>query len=259
MSFVDTFRKLGPPWLVDNEVGESLATMLDTFAARARAALTARFPAYAPDAAALAALGRDRRIVRGIGEPAAAYAARLSRAFTDLQTRGNPYSLMEQIRAFLQVDCKLRTFDANGNVYTLDTDGTRSASIPGVGAGILTWPVTGSEQWSQFCVAIFPTADESSTVAEPWASSASGATRTTIGTTATENEVAGIRSIIREWKPAGTVCQWIVVAYDAASFDEASDPAKIPDYTYRNWSTITSGVRVPSRLSTARYFSGANR
>ena len=36
MSFVSAFRKLGPPWLLDGGVAESLATTLDTFAARAR-------------------------------------------------------------------------------------------------------------------------------------------------------------------------------------------------------------------------------
>lgn len=258
MRFVDTFRKLGPPWLIDNEVGESLATMLDTFAARARAALTARFPAYAPDAAALAALGRDRRIVRGIGEPAAAYAARLSRAFTDLQTRGNPYSLMEQIRAFLQVDVLIRTVDVAGNYYEIAVDGTRSTSMA---TGLWDWdsPPANDPRWARFWLIIYPTGGTLPWAFDSAATFGDGSAwgDATVTTEATENEVAGLRSIIREWKPAGTRCEWIIVSYDAAYYG----PDGLPTTgTQGDWSTIASGVRGISRNEeSAVFFAGANR
>ncbi len=259
MSFFELFQRLLPSWLRTDDGGDvaaSLSLLADDFEARARLALISRFPAYAPDDAALAAIGRDRRIVRGINEPAAAYAARLARAFTDHKTRGNPYALLTQLQAYLQAPCVVRTVDRRGNWYSIDADGLRSSSID-----TANWDWDGtpaSPDWARFWVVIYPVDGTT-----PWAVSGDwgdaalwgagvwGNDDTTIGTTATPDQVASVRSIIRDWKPAGTTCEWVIIAFDDATFTPAG--ATDPSGDWGNWS---DGAGAPVRLDTARYWKG---
>jgi len=261
VSAVETIYKILPSWLMTGDGGKvaaSLALMVDDFAARAKLALLARFPGYAPDDAALAAMGRDRRIIRGINEPSAAYAARLSRAFDDHKTRGNPFAMLRQLRAYLQAPCVVRTVDRRGNWYTIDADGVETAVI---NAANWNWDGGALSQWARFWVVIYPVNGTN-----PWAVTAGaigdaglwggalGADPTlTIGTTATTDQVASVRSIIREWKPAGTTCEWIIVAFDDATFTPAG--ATDPAGAWAGWSNHTGA---PVRLASARYWRGVN-
>lgn len=260
--FRQAFYKLLPSWLTEGE-GElvlgSLGVLKDAWLERLTQGLYARFPSYAPESA-LAYLGRDRKIVRGINESAASYSARLLRWLEDHRIRGNPFALMAQLRAYCNADVRIRTVDAAGNWFTLDRDGTRSFTL---GAGNWDWDTEAASQWSRFWVIIYPTAD-----GEPWSdpgdwgdaalwgSGVWGANSTaTIGTTATREQVASVRSIVREWQPDGTRCEWIIVAFDDASFDPT---APEPDGTWGLWGKDDgAGNYVPSRLRTARYWKGS--
>jgi hypothetical protein len=44
----------------------------------------------------------------------------------------------------------------------------------------------------------------------------------TLGSTATPEEVATVRKIVRTWKPAHMVCEYIVIVFDETEWD--SDP-----------------------------------
>lgn len=264
MSFLEQIFIRLPKWLTDGDGGKvaaSLALMADDFAARARLALISRFPSYAPDDAALAAMGRDRLIVRGINEPSAAYAARLTRAFDDHRTRGNPFAMLRQLRAYLQTDCVVRTVDRRGNWYTIAEDGTESTTI---NAANWNWDGGALSSWSRFWVIIYPTGgDALGRGARPWAVSGNwgdadlygdglfGHADLTFGTTATTDQVAAVRQIIRDWKPAGSICEWVIVAFDAATFTPAG--ATNPAGAWGNWSNGTGG---PVRLASARYWRG---
>lgn len=258
MSLFESFSGLVPWWLRSGDGGSVLASLslwADDFMARARLGILARFPDYAPDDAALAAIGRDRRIVRGINEPAASYAARLIRAIDDHKQRGNPYALLRQIRAYLQADCVVRTVDRRGNWYSIAADGTESSSID---TGNWDWDGTpASPQWARFWLVIFPAGGT-----DPWATSGligggalwgnglvGGHPTKTIGTTATVDQVAAVKSIVRDWKPAGTVCEWVIIAFDDTTFTPAG--ATMPAGAWGNWS---DGAGSPVRLSTARYW-----
>ncbi len=251
MSFIEKFKELVPAWLSAGDGGKvlaSLSLMLDDFRARTKLGLLARFPGYAPDDAALGALGRDRRLVRGLGEPAASYAERQQRALEDHRVRGNPFALLEQIRTYLQTPCVVRTVDRRGNWFTVEADGSYSSSID---LGNWGWDSTEvSPNWARFWVIIYPI-----DAARPWAPSSSVpfASRKTIGTTATAAQIAGVRSIIRDWKGAGK-CEWIIVAFDDATFapSGSTDPAG----AWRHWSTVSGETRTPVRLGSARYFTG---
>jgi hypothetical protein len=160
VSFIDAFKKYVPSWLSKGEgglVGASLMQQVEDFRVRTKLALVARFPEYAAvycDDAALAAIGRDRRIVRGINEPAAAYAARLVRAFDDHRTRGNPFALLRQIRAYLQAPCVVRTVDRRGNWFSIAADGTETTNMA---TGNWDWDGrAASPEWARFWVIIFP-------------------------------------------------------------------------------------------------------
>ncbi len=259
-TILERFQNWLPWWLTADaggNVAASLALLADDFTARAKLALVSRFPSYAPDDAALAAMGRDRLIVRGINEPSAAYAARLSRAFADHKTRGTPYTLLEQLRAYLQADCVVRTVDQAGNWFSIDADGNRSSSL---NTGNWDWDGGAPNAWSRFWVIIYPVngvtpwaiADNWGDAAL-WGSGVWGTAGATIGTTATVDQVAAVRSIIRNWKPANAVCEWVIVAFDAATFTPAG--ATNPAGEWAGWSNNTGG---PVRLATARYWRGVS-
>lgn len=255
-TFFESFPKLVPAWLSDAIGGKvlgSLALMKDDFVARAKLGMLARFPDYAPDDAALAALGRDRKIVRGINEPAASYAARIKRAPDDLRRRGSPFALLEQLRAYLQAPCVVRSVDISGNWFSIDAAGVESSNlIP----GSWTWDTLPASQWSRFFVVIYPVGGVT-----PWHETglfgAAGAVAEsdTLGTTATPDQVAQLRSIVRDWKPDGTKCEWIVISYDSAEF--GPDTGTVTSGLFGDWSKIVDGVRVASRFADARYISGA--
>lgn len=255
------FYRLAPRWLTSDD-GEkvlfSVGTIMDALEERVLLGLLARFPSYAPPDA-LTRIGRDRRIIRGINEPAATYAARLLPWLDDHRVRGNPWALMRQLRGYCGVAMRIRTVDKRGNWYTHDTDGTLSYRL---NQGNWNWADEPSTAFSRFWVILYPSASLW-TASPPWGDPAlwDGAWGTpgyTWGTTATPDQIKSIRSIIREWKPAGTRCVKIIVAFDEASFDPTSslgDPG-MPDGLWAKPYKVVDGVAVPTRLSTARYWRG---
>lgn len=122
------------------------------------------------------------------------------------------------------------------------------------------WDGSPSSEWSRFWVIIYPPPglwDQSEEWGDPdlWTSGVFGTADKTIGTSATPQQVVDIRNIISDWKPAGTQCEWIIIASDLSSFDPA-DTTTEPDGLWGNWGKIVGGQYVSSRLSTARYWKG---
>jgi hypothetical protein len=255
MTFLETFDRYVPSWLSDGEGGlvlGSLALMVDAAIDRCRQGLEARMPSRAPDDA-MQWIGRDRKITRGINESKARYAARLIRWLDDHRVRGNPYALHDQLRAYMQVDVMVRTVDRRGNWFTTSAAGVRSVSI---NAANWNWDGVAASSWSRFWVIIYPTA-----AGLPWSPSvgdaggASWPVGGTIGTTATPDDVNCVRSIIKDWKPAGTFCEWIIVAFDPASFDPA---APVPDGTWEHFGYDDAGNYYVARLESARFWKGVD-
>jgi hypothetical protein len=256
--FRHVFYSLVPSWLKSGD-GErllySLGLMMDAMAERFRLSYEADLPEYAPEDA-LAYMGRDRRIRRGINEPADAYAARLIRFLDDHRTQGNPFALMDQLYAYLQTPgVVLRTVDARGNWFSRAADGTRTFVLD---SGNWEWDTVAASSWSRFWVIIYSDTGPW-TIAATWGAAALWGTGkwgagATWGTSATVDQVAAVRSIIKEWKPAGTTCEWIVIAFDPASFSPAAPEPSGGDFT--NWHKDSAGTSVPARLATARYWRG---
>lgn len=234
-----------PSWLTTGE-GErvlySLGLLCDGYLQRLYEGVLARFPQFAPSDA-LSYLGRDRKITRGIGESDASFSARLVQWLDDHRVRGNPFALMRQLRAFCQADVRLRTVDRNGNWYTLERDGSTSVDLA---TGEWDWDGVSTDLWARFWVIIYPTAD-----GRPWKQTQTWGESETIGTTATANEVSTVKSIIKAWKPAGTTCEWVIIAFDDASFDPATT---VLAGDWENWGKLTGSVYGAARLTTARYW-----
>lgn len=262
MDFRTRNKQFGPRWLVgDGSEGDestliqySLDLMLDAAMRRTYLGMLARYPDAAAElgiAGALEAIGRDRRTLRGLGpETDASYATRLKRWLHDAKKRGSPFMLMQKLQEYIAAGSSFRTVDARGNWFSRSATGVETYTL---NTGNWNWDSTvPSSQWARFWVIIYP--------GTRWSHSANwgsgqlwGDTEKTWGTTATPSEVAGVRGIVADWKPAGTRCQNIIIAFDAASF---SPTAPEPDGTWGKPSKVVAGVHVATRLSTADYWDG---
>lgn len=260
--FRTTRPKIAPRWLTEGEgglVGYALDIVKDAFAERVRLGLMARLPQQEPAGVevappeALAALGRDRRVTRGFVETDQSYAARLLRWLDDRKSAGNPFALMQKLSEYVGPGPWFRTVDARGNWYELDANGVRSYVLDQANWDWDGLPV--ADRWARFWIIIYP--EGLWTQTQGWNDAtdtgAWGENGGTWGSNATIEEVRTIRSIVADWKPAGTRCVNIIVAFDNTSFDPT---APEPDGLWEHWSKVDAGVRVPARLSTAIYWDG---
>ncbi len=100
--------------------------------------------------------------------------------------------------------------------------------------------------WARFWVIIYPgtrwtdSGQDWGDATNPWG----GAVATWGSLAITEEQTRTLRSLIADWKPAGTRCHTIIVATDTASFSPA---APEPNGTWSYWS---------NRLTTAIYLDG---
>lgn len=265
MSALSTFRalrkRLTPAWLHTGDgelVGYSLDLIKDAFVTRAFLALLYGYPQNGPNgetapADALAKMGLDRRVIRGISETDAAYALRLRQYLTDRRTCGNPFTLMKVLAAYVGTGSSFRTVDVRGNWYSRSAAGVETSSLD---TGNWNWDGITS-RWARFWVVIYPPAglwDEST---NDWGDA--GLDYKDIGlawgSTMHPTQASTIRFLVKDWKPAGTRCVEIIVAFNGSTFDPT---APEPDGTYGRWSKTVDGVRVASRLSTARYLGGVS-
>jgi hypothetical protein len=258
-----TFRTLHkwvvPRWLSEDEgelVAYALDLLKDAFVERVRLGLLAGYPQNGPNGEtaptdALAAMGRDRRTVRGIGEADVDYAARLRTWLTDRRTAGNPYTMMRILAGYLGEGSSFRTFDVRGNAYSRSSAGVESALLE---TGDWDWDGITS-RWSRFWVVIYPPVGLWSSTTNDWADVGLDYDDADLawGSTMTPAQAAMIRFLVNDWKPAGTRCVNIIVAFDSNSFDPTGPE---PDGLWGRWSKTVDGVRVASRLSTARYLGG---
>ncbi len=260
-------RFLAPRWLTTGEgelVGYALDLIKDAFVERLRLGLFFKLPQNDPEGLttppedALAALGRDRRVVRGLNESPQDYARRLVRWLDDRRTAGNPYTLMRKLAEYLGPLPSYRTVDNRGNWYSRAADGTETAVLD---EGNWNWDGH-PERWSRFWVIIYPNGlwnidayDWGDAAGPGWGEATTG----TWGSTAPSEHVGTVRFLVNDWKPAGTRCVNIIVAFDPASFDpsEAVSAPGMPNGLWGGWSKIVGGVSVPARLATARYWDGA--
>ncbi len=243
------FYKLVPSWLSTGD-GEkvlyALGRLTDGFIERARRSLTARFPTYSGPTG-LALLGDERGILKGRNEDNAGYARRLRgwRGPNGHQVRGTPFAVLFQIWNYLGgLECQ--TLDTAGNVYTIDTAGTRTATHGG------SWDWDGDPAWYRFWLRLKPAdatflrlgfhGEVAFTTEELLPGEAIGLAGMSAGDADT---VRRLFTGPHPWKPAGTKAEWMIVADGTVSI--------VPDGTWHNWSKNDGGVQVQARPNTARY------
>lgn len=260
-------RFLAPRWLTDGDgglVGYSLDLMKDAFVERARLGLLARFPENGPNGElapsdAIAAIGRDRRVVRGWFETEASYVARLKLWLDDRRRQGNAFMLMQKLAEYLGPNlASFRTVDARGNWYSRAANGTETALLKQE-----NWDWSGEpvgERWSRFWVIIYPNGMYSENFGDwgvnTFLAPAWGESTETWGSNAPAEHVQTVRALVADWMPGGTRCVNIIIAFDPASFDPTTPE---PDGLWEGYSKLVGGVQVPARLSTARYWAGVTR
>lgn len=260
-----TFRSVrkfyGPPWLTSNGesllLGYSLDVIKDAWIERLRQGLLARFPQINPQGAtpapdALASIGRDRGLVQGVDETSEHYAVRLVNWLPTLKTKGNPFALLGQLAQYLPPGFSFRTVDVRGNWYSRDASGNQTALLQQA-----NWDWDGASdalaRWSRFWVILYPNGiwtdlDTWGAAGETWGDGRSW------GMTSPSNQLQNVIALIRAWKPAGTKCINLIVAFDNGSFTPttARDGTGLPNGTWGQQST-GGRTRVAARLSTARF------
>lgn len=153
MSAVSTLRRFTPPWLQRTHGArflEGCADVVDQLTERTIQSVKIRFPGApprAPDPAALALTGRERRIRRGPSESDSVYAGRLQGWWDAHRTRGGPYALLSQMYAYFRDYARVPT----AVVYH---SGTRlSMDVAGdVTRDTIVWNADGTDQWARIWI-----------------------------------------------------------------------------------------------------------
>lgn len=122
----DLIRRLSPSWLQGLNgypLLYSFALVMDAFLDAAFAAAKHRFPGYY-SAESLPLIGAERQMRRGLFETDSSYAIRLRRWWSVARGRGNPYELLEQLRAFhLPEIPEIQVVYRSGRRFALNTAG----------------------------------------------------------------------------------------------------------------------------------------
>jgi hypothetical protein len=228
---------------------------LDAIAQGVSDAVKSRFPLECPPDA-LIYHGRDRGIRRGPNESAPSYRARLVLWIEAWRAAGVGFGMLDQIAGYLTPSAtRIRIWTQIGIIYTREADG--SHSIERVATGLWDWDAR-PDLWSRFWVIIDSIAgvpwDRDGTWGdgELWGEAGRG----TWGSTATNEEVASIRAIVADWKPAASVCKNIIVSFDASAFDPGDTSPPLPDGTWGTWGTYVMGVKRASRDPRGIYWRG---
>lgn len=269
MAFLrNLIRKLGPSWLVKDEVNGketdsrilyATGLLFDELKERARLGIRARFPGGGSTSDSLPYILRDRSIIAGPSELKASKELRAQKAIRLHRVRGNAWALLENIRGYCSPHAvRVRMVTERGTFYTIDRDGSRSI----VRGAAWNWDGADLEDnWARFWILIYPTTD---TPQRPWArcnpwgtpGDVWGTPGRTWGSTATPADVASIRAIIRQWKRSGTRCVKIAIVFDDAALDPTDTAPPLPDGTWQTPATYVAGVKVPSRDARAIYWHG---
>ncbi len=127
LNFRGIWRLLVPRRLSEGEgglVGHVMMLLNDASMQRLEYGHLARFPQQGPDGSpgpddALAALGRDRGVTRGIEETSTSYAYRLTQWLVDARTRGTAFTMMKVLHDYCDSarvhGMSFRIVDARGN------------------------------------------------------------------------------------------------------------------------------------------------
>ncbi len=261
----DSIKAVSPPWLADGTAEKYLFVIglsLEGEQELATQGAKARIPGIG-DASALSLIGADRVISRGEGESAASYARRLTRAFPTWRSAGSAGAVLRQIRAYLPDPIVVRTVSNSGVWDTIEDTAVEDANgdlpIEHVRSSPPDWDWDGlTSRWWRAWVILYANGGVPWDNEGTWGDGAAWGDGGTWGSTATADEVASIRALVRQWKPAHCSVPWIIIVLDDPTlFDPPG--VRVPNGVWGAWSANVSGTQVPTRADTAIYWDGVDR
>jgi len=223
--FRNSFRNTIVGWLLGGD-GERLwfviRYILDGFMERVRQSVLMRYPQYAVDPAALQYIGADRVMPRGIRESDESYARRLKnfRGIRGHRTRGNGTTLAFQIADYLPLT------DGSQSAATVSIYSTHAKTIS------VTYDVLGTENVSagysdptpypdgltgkaRFYIDLtgYPWSYNVKKIGAPdlWDEGKVGGDNLIGFVGISASEADGLRALVKQWKPAATLCDWISI------------------------------------------------
>ena len=279
----DFIKAISPPWLIGPGkpgvplpsgagVGErymySIGLAADLLGEKILSAVKFKFPGYL-GFSSLEAIGADRAIARGLGEPDVSYATRLRAWLTTWRYAGSARGVIESVASYL-----IQTKPAIGSV--LEGAGQSVWDELAEGAAYDSAPTTthvtpknwtwDSLGWVRRRWLIIRDRNDATSTA--WATSTKqfgdgtmvGDATISMGFNQPSATFQAIRDMVDVWKGAGTRYWWVIVNFIPGDFVSTLAPGSshLPNVTLENWSRIDivafRGLRTPSRLDTARYF-----
>lgn len=215
VTFREWVQRISYPSALRGDVGsrfiQALGLLGDIVAEqtfRATAARNLHSPEYPPDALPLT--GNERMLMRFANESAGVYQRRLTSAWTTWLQGGTSGAIVTQfaLAGWTAIVREQRNWMPDGSVLPWNWD----AGDDGLSAN-----------WSRFWLLV---------TSHPWQrwfwgdGHVYGDGSTTWGSTATTTDVAFMRQIVRKWKPAHVICQYIILVFDSADLE--------PDGTWDN-------------------------
>ncbi|WP_437948635.1 hypothetical protein WME98_49950 [Sorangium sp. So ce296] len=295
MALIDKLEKMLPGWMVERShwlaLGGTLAAVIDALVEGVQDGVLGALPGQIDDLPFLGGfagtdglplIGRDRRIPRGLLETPGVHAAAL-RDWRGIHRRaGLAFGFLSQVRRVLGPSFpRVRLVSGAGVWHTIEADGAMKLHTPagtgfqisaqGVSTPLTTpahpWDWDGSGNVFQAFLIVYAPVDGLIPANEgTWGD---GSTRWggegapgggLIGIDSTLALVNQLRGLVGEFGALGVTIPWIVVAFDADSFDpETPGPypaAGMPDGTWGRAGRLVGGVYTRTRLSTARYVRG---
>lgn len=248
-----------PYWLRaanSGRLGYAIVTVLDAIVEHLWEGIMERFPEFASDEG-LAALGRDRRIVRGPSESVTSYRARLIGWREAWRNAGTAVGqLVQTQKFFLPSIAKMRIVSGNSahaRWTTINPDGTREY-VRSTSPTVWDWdgeqPFVGPSvvRTTRWWLIIYPPAPY--TTSDP--AEVPNIERS-VGSTLSVQQGIDILQIANSFRMAGATPWGMIVAFDPDSFnpDGSSDYYPTNGKWYR---TYIPGSTNPQRDPTARYY-----
>lgn len=222
-------------------------------------AIAMHFPGYG-DASALPYTGEDRKIYRGLYDSDAAYAERLQMWLDTWKHAGLARGVIGAVAAYISpVAPGIYSALAGDNQSVFDSlaDGSNWNDTPTtfhVSPPVWFWD---NEPWPKRRWLVIESAGVASGIT--WAPSTKtwgvgnvwGDINFSWGWDLPSIVADDLRSLVQQWKGAGTRYPWIIITYGLFFAPSSGD--------YEYWSKVIGGtrpVRVPARSASARYISG---